>query len=156
MMLKGSNGLKKLLSLFGLLSVLLSLVAQSVAADDVQLDTIYQIPAEVRYMAIVGPWQKSVEGQNLKGLVRLSITKFKKRNRIYLQWLQGEEIVSTVGIDEINQDLHFRVTLPKIAKDSDQPEVSFTLEDLHSRLLYLGQLKVLCPGSYSFEHLLID
>lgn len=133
---------------------ILCMLSPNIWADDDQLESIYRIPAEVRYMAIIGPWQKSVEGQKLQGLVRLSIAKSKQRNRVYLQWLQEDKVVSTQGIDEINLDQHFRITLPDRVKGAARPEVSFTLEDLHSRLLYFGELTAMEPGRYGFQLIL--
>ena len=161
--------MRNLNQLLGAIALLLSVTLyagacwaaeQSAAADEKPKDTsdaalmaIYKMPAYVQRVVKVCPW-RSKSGQ---GAIRLTQTEQQGAHKLYVQWLReglaGTETraVSTIAIEEINNDSYYRFNMPAAELMPGSCKLSTEMEDLRTQRRFRLNLFLEGPGKYQYQ-----
>ena len=134
-----------------LLLLLLPMVvnAQSMKNSEF-LSSVYKLPAAIYDVKGMGNWKKGRDS----GQIRLVITRTKRRDDVFLQWIQWnkkgpEKIKSTVQITEIQQMANFKTTFIRREKDKKNRQIVLGLENQHDKTLSRAIIQVQDVGLYT-------
>lgn len=120
---------------------------------DAGLMAIYKMPAYVQQVVKVCPW-RSNSGQ---GAIRLTQTEQQGAHKLYVQWLReglaGTETraVSTIAIEEINNDSYYRFNMPHAELMPGACKLSTEMEDLRTQRRFRLNLFLEGPGKYQYQ-----
>jgi len=136
-----------------LLLLLLSMVvnAQSMKNSEF-LSSVYKLPAAIYDVKGMGNWKKGRDS----GQIRLVITRTKRRDDVFLQWVQwnkkGPELVkSTVQVIEIQQMANFKTTFIRREAGKKNRQIVLGLENQHDKTLSRAIIQIDGIGLYHFR-----
>lgn len=134
--------------------ILLSLVCLQVTGkENEQLAAIYKLPVWLDQAQRVCPW-KSREGE---GYIRVIRTETDGRHQLYLQWIRKgmagtpTQAISTIQVEELAQDIAFRVEMPKAALHPGHCKMSARAEDVLTERRYDLLFTLTAAGEYLLE-----
>ncbi len=113
------------------------------------LSSVYKLPAAIYDVKGMGKWKKGRDS----GQIRLVITRTKRRDDVFLQWVQwnkkGPELVkSTVQITEIQQAANFKTTFIRRETGKKGRQMVLGLEDQHDKTLSRAIIQIEGVGLY--------
>ena len=136
-----------------LLLLLLPMVvnAQSMKNSEF-LSSVYKLPAAIYDVKGMGNWKKGRDS----GQIRLVITRTKRRDDVFLQWVQwnkkGPELVkSTVQVIEIQQMANFKTTFIRREAGKKNRQIVLGLENQHDKTLSRAIIQIDGIGLYHFR-----
>lgn len=131
-----------------LLALLATLFSQPSFGNE-GMKSVYDLPANIYDVKGMGKWSLGSKS----GQVRLVITRHKKRDEVYLQWVhwkdgQPASVESSISITEINNDERYLVTFIRREINDGQRQIVLGLEDKRTKDLMRAEIKVKEMGLY--------
>lgn len=151
------NGHSQRMSLGFIQAIVLSLAAavsllslQTLANEGMK--AVYDLPAHVYDVKGMGKWSMGTKS----GQVRLVITRHKKRDEVYLQWVQWQdeqptEVKSTISISEINETDRFLITFIRREVQDGVRQIVLGLEDKRTKEALKAEIQVKEMGLYQCQ-----
>jgi hypothetical protein len=133
-----------------LASIVAFLFVAKSQAEDVNLKELYKLNPSIQSIKQVCPWRSSTA----KGTIRLMQVEEKGAHKLYVQWLrQGiagmpQAPISTIGINEINDDSYFRFDLPDGRLMAGACSIETIMEDIVDERRFRLTLYLTGPGKY--------
>ncbi|NRA24858.1 MAG: hypothetical protein HRU08_10380 [Oleispira sp.] len=130
----------------------LAIVNQSYG-EDLKLKEFYKMSPNIQTIKQMCPWRST----NAQGTIRLMQVEDKGAHRLYVQWLRqgiaGTETmpISTIGIEEINDDHYYRFDLPEGRLMAGACSVETIMEDILDERRFRLTLYLLGPGKYEYN-----
>lgn len=130
--------------------LLISVMAANVSAEDALIKEMYKMSPNILQVRQVCPWRSATT----KGTIRLMQTEEGGAHRLYVQWLRegiagtSEAPLSTIGIEEINNDQYFRFDLPEGRLMAGACSVETIMENIVDERRFRLTLYLMGPGEY--------
>lgn len=144
----------KAMILASLLAVLLvSTAATRAVAEDLQIKEFYKMSPNIQHVRQICPWRSATSS----GTIRLMQTEEKGAHRLYVQWLRKgiagtpAAPLSTISIEEINDDHYFRFDLPDGRLMAGACSVETIMEDMVDERRFRLTLYLSGPGKYEIH-----
>ena len=118
--------------------------------DSQHITDVYKLPASIYDVKGMGNWKKG----NRAGQIRLVIARSKKRDEVFLQWVQWDikgpsEVASTVMIREIQDMANFKITYIRRETINGKRQIALGLEDMHDKGTLKAIIDVTDVGYYT-------
>ncbi len=129
--------------------IALGLLAKA-QAEDAHLKQLYKLNPSIQTIKQVCPWRSSTA----KGTIRLMQVEEKGAHKLYVQWLREgiagmpQAPISTIGIDEINEDSYFRFDLTDGRLMAGACSIETIMEDIIDERRFRLTLYLTGPGKY--------
>ncbi len=141
-----------------MLRLILSLILWSLICGSAHGQTIKKsmhsplvtaLPAAIYDVKGIGNWRKGEVG----GQIRLVITRSKKRDEVFLQWVQWvdkepKKVQKTVQVKEIQQEANFKTTFIRRETVGGVPQLILGLESLYDKSSSRAFIKIDGVGRY--------
>ena len=140
---------------------------------------VYPLPAEIVSVFFLMPWEKGKDSGYVRGVILNADSKPKsvvnledksnevltshpsyhgQHQKLYLQWIKKDmtrqrsvlEVISTVGVKEINQQRNYFILKPR-SKKTSQPCFQFNLTDTHNREGVVSDVCLNGVGKYHYK-----
>jgi hypothetical protein len=142
--------LSAVLSALLLIVVLFSTAMPIHATEDVRIKEFYKMSPAIKHVREICPWRSATT----RGTIRLMKVEEKGAHRLYVQWLREgiagteEAPLSTIGIEEINNDHYYRFDLPEGRLMAGACSIETIMEDIVDERRLRLTLYLMGPGEY--------
>ncbi len=130
--------------------IILLMPALALASKESQfIKDVYGLSASIYDVKNVGNWAKGKK----EGQVRLVITRSKKRDDIFLQWVSWDhkgpkKVESTIEVQEIRDMANFKLTYVRREKIEGKRQIVLGLENLYDKTPSKAMIQVTGVGEY--------
>ncbi len=110
---------------------------------------VYALSPAIYDIKSVGSWARGKK----EGQVRLVITRSKKRDDVFLQWVSWDQkgpqkVESTIQVKEIRETANYKITYVRREKIEGKRQIVLGLENLYDKSVSRAMIQVIGVGMY--------